>query len=247
MEGDFAARTDATVASGGSVGCMVLQTIGDLLPAALGVALSPVPIVAIIVMLGTPRARTTGLAFALGWAAGLSIVIAVVVLVVGAAEDGADADPHPAIGWLKVGLGALFLVLAVAQWRHRPADGAAPEPPRWMATIDTLSPSRSLALGAALSAANPKNLALTVSAAASIADGALSAGGDVVAAAAFVLLGSLTVAGPTAWYLLAPRRAAGPLDAVKEVMSTHNAVIMATVLLLLGAKTLGDGIADLAS
>ncbi len=50
------------------------QAIGDLLPSAVGVALSPVPIIAVILMLGTPRARTTGSAFALGWVAGLVIV-----------------------------------------------------------------------------------------------------------------------------------------------------------------------------
>jgi hypothetical protein len=34
------------------------QAIGEILPLAVGVALSPVPIIAIILMLGTPRARS---------------------------------------------------------------------------------------------------------------------------------------------------------------------------------------------
>ncbi len=45
------------------------QAIGDLLPAAIGVAISPVPIIAIILMLGTPKARSNGPAFAAGWVA----------------------------------------------------------------------------------------------------------------------------------------------------------------------------------
>jgi hypothetical protein len=36
------------------------QAIGDLLPSAVGVAISPVPIIAVILMLGTPRARSNG-------------------------------------------------------------------------------------------------------------------------------------------------------------------------------------------
>ena len=48
------------------------QAIGDLLPAAIGVAISPVPIIAIILMLGTPKARSNGPAFAAGWVIGLS-------------------------------------------------------------------------------------------------------------------------------------------------------------------------------
>ena len=48
------------------------QAIGDLLPAAIGVAISPVPIIAIILMLGTPKARSNGPAFAAGWVLGWS-------------------------------------------------------------------------------------------------------------------------------------------------------------------------------
>lgn len=223
---------------------MLVQTIGDLLPAAVGVALSPVPIIAIILVLGTPRARATGLAFAAGWAAGLAVVMAIVVGAVGAGDDN-DA-PSTFASWLKVAIGALFLALAAKQWASRPRDGQQPEPPRWMATIDSLAPGRALVLGAALSGVNPKNLALTVAAAASIGDGALSAGGNVVAAAVFVVIGSLTVAGPTIWYLVAPERAAKPLDSLKDFMSGHNAVIMMVVLLLLGTKLLGNGVAGLA-
>ena len=37
---------------------MLIQAIGQLLPAAVAVALSPIPIIAIVLMLGTPKART---------------------------------------------------------------------------------------------------------------------------------------------------------------------------------------------
>jgi hypothetical protein len=44
------------------------------------VALSPVPIVAVILMSDTPRASSSGPAFAIGWVAGLVIVSVIVVL-----------------------------------------------------------------------------------------------------------------------------------------------------------------------
>ncbi len=56
------------------------QAIGDLLPSAVGVAFSPIPIIAVILMLGTPKARTNGPAFAIGWVLGLVIVSTVIVL-----------------------------------------------------------------------------------------------------------------------------------------------------------------------
>ena len=60
----------------------------------------------------------------------------------------------------------------------------------------------------------------------------------------FTALGSITVAGSVLFYLLADR-AARPLAAVKQFMADNNAVIMMVVLLLLGAKLLGDGLAGL--
>ena len=59
---------------------MLIQAIGGMLPAAVAVALSPIPIVAVILVLATPRARTVGPAFAVGWVAGLTLVSTVVVL-----------------------------------------------------------------------------------------------------------------------------------------------------------------------
>jgi hypothetical protein len=48
-----------------------------------------------------------------------------------------------------------------------------------------------------------------------------------------------------ACYLVDATRAARPLEAIKRFMSDNNAVIMMVVLLLLGAKLLGDGLAVL--
>ncbi len=73
---------------------MLTQAIGDLLPSALGVALSPVPIIAVILMLGTPQARTNGPAFAVGWVGGLVIVSVVVLLVTGDASEADSGDEH---------------------------------------------------------------------------------------------------------------------------------------------------------
>jgi len=203
------------------------------------VALSPVPIIAVILMLATPKARTNGPAFALGWIVGLVAVSAIVVFVIGATSTGSADD---SISWGKVLLGVLFLALARRQWSGRPKKGETPEMPGWMTTVDAITPPKSLGLGLLLSAANPKNLALTLAAAASIGQAGLSDGEDVIAIAVFVVLASLTVVGSVVFYLVAPRAAEKPLGALKEFMSEHNAVIMFVLFLVLGAKLIGDGI-----
>ena len=207
-------------------------------------ALSPVPIIAVILMLGTPRARSNGPAFALGWVLGLVVVSVIVVLAASGADD-ADSGPSTAVDVIKLVFGVLFLLLALKQWRSRPRPGGEVAMPKWMAAIDSFTPGKSFVLGAALSGVNPKNLALTLAAAASIAQAGLDAGGTVVAIACFVVIGSLTVGGPVVCYLVASRRAAGPLESIKDFMAAHNAVIMMVVLLILGAKLIGNGIAGL--
>jgi hypothetical protein len=50
------------------------EAMGQVLSFGVGVALSPVPIIAVVLMLGTPRARVNGPAFVVGWVVGLAAV-----------------------------------------------------------------------------------------------------------------------------------------------------------------------------
>jgi len=223
---------------------MLSQAISDILPLALGVALSPVPIVAIILMLGTPKARSDGLMFAIGWVLGLAAVSIVVLLVAHGASNN-DSTSSDSVDTLQLVLGLLFLFMAAKQWKSRPKRGEEAVMPKWMATIDSFSEGRSFGLGLLLSGANPKNLALTLAAAGSIAQAGLSGAQDSVAVAVFVIIGSLTVVGPVLFFMVASDKAAKPLADIKEFMTDHNAVIMMVILLILGAKLLGAGIAGL--
>ena len=66
----------------------VVNAIVNILPLALGVAISPIPIIAVILMLLSPKARINGLAFLLGWVVGLAVVGIVVTVVSGNAGLG---------------------------------------------------------------------------------------------------------------------------------------------------------------
>ncbi len=221
---------------------MLGSAIGDLLPYAVGVAISPVPIIAVILMLGTPKARSNGPAFAAGWVAGL-VAVSVIVLAAASGASNPDSGSSTTVDWIKLVFGLLFVAMAARQWTQRPRAGVEPAVPKWMQAIDGFAPAKSLGFGLVLSAANPKNLALTVAAAGSIAQAGLSGGQEAVAVAVFVILGSLTVAGPVLFYLFASDKATKPLETIKDFMSAHNAVIMMVLLLVLGAKLLGAGIA----
>jgi threonine/homoserine/homoserine lactone efflux protein len=216
--------------------------IGEFLPSALAVALSPIPVAAVVLVLAGERSMARGWALAIGWMAGLVVVSVGVILVVGGLPEDGEGT---ALGSLRIALGVLFLVLAAKQWRRRPARGEEPRTPGWMRRIDHSTPLSIAGIGVVLSAGNPKNLALTLAAAASIAEAGLGDAGTVGAVAVFVAIGSMTIVGAVIVHALAPERSAGPLESVKRLMLDNGAVILMVVLLVLGAKLLGDGIADL--
>ncbi|MFE9256633.1 GAP family protein [Streptomyces sp. NPDC006879] len=216
------------------------EAIGSMLASAVGIAISPLPLVAVILMLTTPRGRTNGMAFTAGWVGALALVVGLVVAVGSGLEGDGDTSTGPQ--WLKLALGVVFLLLALRQWRNRPRGGQQAPPPKWMRAMDRFTPSKAAALAVVLVAANPKNLALALGGAASIASSPAGAGAKAVASALMVLIGSLCTLLPLGVYLLGGERAARVLDSWKNWMSLHNAAIMATILLALGAKYIGDAL-----
>jgi hypothetical protein len=220
------------------------EAIGQSLATAVGVALSPVPIIAVILMLTTPRATSNGPAFLVGWLGGLAVVGAVVLLLAGPATGGTD-DPATWAGWVKLALGLLVLLVAVRQFRGRPGPGEPAAMPRWMGAIDRFGVGRSLGIAAAFSAANPKNLLLAVAGATTIAQTGIPGGQQAAAYAIFAGVASLGVATPVVLYFAMGKRSADVLTRLKEWMSDHNAVIMSVLCLVIGVKLIGDAVSIL--
>jgi hypothetical protein len=77
------------------------------------------------------------------------------------------------------GLG--LLLVAVRQFRGRPHQGEEASLPKWMGAIDRFGPGQALGGGAALAAANPKNLLLAIGGAAAIAQTGISGGRQAIA------------------------------------------------------------------
>jgi len=220
------------------------QAIGETLALAVGVALSPVPIIAVILMLVTPRARVNGPAFLVGWLGGLAVVGAVVFLLAGPANASDDGEPATWVDVLKLVLGLLLVRIALRQWRGRP-HGDEPPTPKWMGAIEQFSPVKALGAGALLAGVNPKNTLLAVAAAAAIAQTGIPGGEQAVAYAVFAVIGTIGVAAPVVIYFAMGDRAGPILDGLRSWMAAHNAVIMAVLCLVIGAKLIGDAVAGL--
>src|ERR1700749_1263515 len=102
------------------------QAIGQVLSFGVGVALSPVPIIAVVLMLSTPKGRVNGPAFLAGWGVGIALLGTIVLLGASGARGSMQGAPAAWVRVVKIVLGVLLVLLAVRQWRGRPRGDAAP-------------------------------------------------------------------------------------------------------------------------
>ncbi|MGW7406190.1 GAP family protein [Streptomyces sp. NPDC054833] len=223
------------------------EVLGDVLGLAAGVAVSPLPIIAIIIVLATPRGRVNGLVFALGWVVGLSALGAVMLAIGGHGNSTSHGQPADWVGALKLALGMALVLFAARMWRHRPADVTQAQLPKWMAALDRFTPVKVFLLALLLSAGNLKNAPLTIAAAASISTSGLPVAEQIATLAIFVVIASLGLLTPLGVFLVMGERAKGMLGNWKEWAARHNTAVMAVLFFVFGLKLLGDGIGVLRS
>ena len=221
------------------------DAIGQVLSFGAGVALSPIPIIAVTLMLVTPRARANGPAFVMGWLIGLAVVGAIVMLVADPAGANDDGDPATWVGILELALGAAAILLGLKQWKSRPKPGETAETPKWMGAVDDFTAPKALGMGALLSGLNPKNLLLAVAAGAAIAATGIPGGEQAISYAVFALIATIGVAAPVVIYFALGDRAGPILENLKDWMAHHNAAIMTVLMLVIGMKLVGDAIVSL--
>lgn len=213
--------------------------IGELLPLAVGVAVSSIPILAVILMLLSADAHATAVGFAAGWVIG---IVAATVLFVVLSEAVTPEDGSSATSWIKLVLGAVLLAVGVQQLRGRNDQESLPT---WMAAIDTMTVPTGFGLGCALAAVNPKNIVMYAAAGVTISSAELATGTVVLSAAVFAVLASTTVVVPVVAYLLAADRLRKPLATLKDWLQVHNAAVIGTLVFVIGFVLMGKGIGGL--
>lgn len=225
---------------------MLGHVIGEILPLTLAIAISPLSIVAVILMLLSPNARRSAPGFLLGWVIGTAAPVIVFVLVAGALPPQETADGPDAIrAVVQFVFAALLLLLAFRQWRSRPAPGTAPDLPKWMAAVDALGFGRSLGLALLLSVPRPKNLLMAASAGMIIGGAELSAPSEALATGLFILCAASTVLIPVTAYFLAADRLRKPLESLHEWLARENVVITTVLLTVIGVLMRGKAIGSL--
>jgi len=113
-----------------------------------------------------------------------------------------------------------------------------------MQAIDKASVMSAAVIGFLLSAVNPVNMLMLVSAGLTIGFSELRGGSLVIVVAVFVVIAASTMVIPVVGYLFAARRLARPLESLRAWLARNNAVIITLLLLVVGAVMIFKGLAS---
>jgi len=201
----------------------------------MGIAISPLPIAAIIAILLSRQARLNGIAYtatSIVVTFGFTIVAALSTSSAGSASKNGDDTVVLVLG---IVLSLAFLGLAIGSWVSRPKDGAEAKVPSWLSAIDLMSARKAAGLALIMGITNGKNIPLEIKAGAHIGAADLGVGPMLLVAAIFAFAASLGLVLPTLLAATGSAKIESGLRRMKAELIAHNAVIMTVVFAMLFA------------
>jgi len=219
--------------------------IGELLPLAVAIAISVTTIITTVLMLLSPKAKSRTVGLMVGCVVGVGGAVALFMLLADLLPSQDSGGSSLVVSAIKIVVGVLLVVLALRQWRGRPAGGDQAELPNWMAGVDSMTPGKALVLGLLLSAVVPKNLLLALSAGLIVGEAGFSGRQAAVVIVLFTAIATSTVAVPVVAHLVASARLRGPFERLREWLVENNVTIMVVALLVIGVVMIGNSIASI--
>ena len=221
----------------------MLDLVAELVPQAIGVAASPLPLIAVLLMVLSPDGRGRSSSFAAGRVLG---VLAAAITVAALSELVTQASGGTRVGAaLRLALGLALIVLAVTKLRSRPKGAAEAKTPGWMQALDSMPPAKALRTGFVVTVANPKELIFAVAAGVVIGSAAVPPGTAAAAVLIYAAIATSTVVVPVVAYLLGGARVRDVLEPVRTWLVRYYNIIIAAVLAIIGAVMISKGLAGL--
>lgn len=210
----------------------------DLVPLAIGIAISPIPIIATVLVLLSPKAKTLAPLFLIGWILGIVFAVTIFMFLRTLIQSTSDADANSLVSVVRIVVGISFGLLAIREWRLRTKPGEEAKMPGWMAVLDQLKPAAAVGLAFALAAINPKNMLLAANAGLIIAGVA----NPITAVIGFTAVAIVSVAVPVIAFLLLGKRIDRQLEMIRGWLVLNGSKIMVLILLVLAIDSTVKGI-----
>jgi threonine/homoserine/homoserine lactone efflux protein len=219
--------------------------IGELLPFAVAMAVSPMLIIVVVLILVSDGARAKGLAFVSGRMLGVALILAVVFAVfvaIGGHHVAHRGPPSKAASIIRMLVGVALILLAARMFRNRPKPGEEPPPSALMRRVDGLTAPRAFVMGLALSFLDPASLSLGFIAGLDLAEAGAPSVATLAIAVGFVLIATVTVTVPLAIYLVGGAAAEARLGGIKTWLTTNEKAVMMVLFLIVGVYMIGRGL-----
>ncbi len=210
----------------------------QLIPLATGVVISPIPLVAIIAILLSTRAKANAFAYTASIVLAAAAITAATALSTTGVESKSSGSAHTVQTVFAVVFTVGFLALAYSSWRGRPKDDAEPAMPSWLAQIDSMQPAKAAVLGLLLTVPNAKNLPLELKAGSIIGGGRLGWVSVIAYSVLFAVAASIALIVLSALAAVPSAKVTDALSATKSTLIRHNAAIMTVLFLMLAALEL---------
>jgi threonine/homoserine/homoserine lactone efflux protein len=219
------------------------QALGGLLPIAVAVAISSVPITATILILLSPNRNRTALPFLIGWVTGVAAVIILSALGASTLPEPTRRGNDPAIAVLQILIGAALIVLGVVNLR-RGSRNEQTGLPRWLSAVDSFGALATFGIAVLLDL-RPKGLLLGIAAGLALHAAAVDATETAVLISVYTVIATSTVVVPITASLIAPRRMEPRLIAARDWLARNGRILTSSMMFMIGVVILGVGLTEL--
>ncbi|EAC8844107.1 GAP family protein [Listeria monocytogenes] len=208
-----------------------------ILSPAVGILISPFPIVGLILILLSNKARVNSVFYTVGWIIG-NIVIFFIGLFLMSSAVNSSGNQSFLVKVVLIVLGILLILLGLHDFTKRPKNGEKATTPKWFEKMSNIKPGGAMIFSFLLSAINPKNMLLSLTAGVSVGSLNLAGGQEITATIVFGLIACCSIYIPTIAFLLAGNRLNKILDNTRNWLIQNNSVIMAVLFLFIGLSVI---------
>ncbi|EAD0633130.1 TPA: GAP family protein [Listeria monocytogenes] len=208
-----------------------------ILSPAVGILISPFPIVGLILILLSNKARVNSVFYTVGWIIG-NIVIFFIGLFLMSSAVSSSGNQSILVKVVLIVLGVLLILLGLHDFTKRPKNGEKATTPKWFEKMSNIKPGGAMFFSFVLSAINPKNMLLSLTAGVSVGSLNLAGGQEITATIVFGLIACCSIYIPTIAFLLAGNRLNKILDNTRNWLIQNNSVIMAVLFLFIGLSVI---------
>ena len=212
------------------------DTLPGLIVLAIGGSIAPPLLLLTILFLGSRRPLLNAAALALGYFTTCAVIGISGLVLFGGAESIVSTVGRV----ISATIGALLIVLGLRSLLVSPDPDVSQ--PRWIESINAMSPPRAFGFGMALFPLQVKNLAIFVACLNLIIASSLSPPGSIVALMVVLVVFAIPVLVLIGLYAAVPQRASTMLGSLQAWMGKNNRTITIVLCFVFGAFFLARGL-----